>query len=104
MSTELADPLLDTITNTETVLCPNYHVIFLNDDYHSMEFVVLVLQMIFNKTREEAFSIMLEVHETDSAVVTTVSKERAELYYEKVLSIPEGEKGPIGCTIEPAED
>jgi ATP-dependent Clp protease adaptor protein ClpS len=40
-----------------------YRVLLLNDDYTPMEFVVLVLQDVFNKTREEAMRIMLHVHQ-----------------------------------------
>src|SRR5690606_35665751 len=39
-----------------------YRVLLLNDDYTPMEFVVLVLQDVFNKTREDAMRIMLHVH------------------------------------------
>src|SRR5689334_9048617 len=43
---------------------PNlYRVLLLNDDYTPMEFVVLVLQDVFNKTREDATQIMMHVHE-----------------------------------------
>ena len=40
-----------------------YRVLLLNDDYTPMEFVVLVLQDVFNKSREEAMRIMLHVHQ-----------------------------------------
>jgi len=39
-----------------------YAVILHNDDYTPMEFVVWILMEIFNKTEEQANSIMLEVH------------------------------------------
>src|SRR5690606_2568760 len=39
-----------------------YRVLLLNDDYTPMEFVVLVLQDVFNKSREDAMRIMLHVH------------------------------------------
>jgi ATP-dependent Clp protease adapter protein ClpS len=43
---------------------PNlYRVLLLNDDYTPMEFVVLVLQDVFNKSREDAMRIMLHVHQ-----------------------------------------
>ena len=42
---------------------PNlYRVLLLNDDYTPMEFVVLILQDVFNKTREDAMRVMLHVH------------------------------------------
>lgn len=43
---------------------PNlYRVLLLNDDYTPMEFVILVLQDVFNKSREDAMQIMLHVHQ-----------------------------------------
>ena len=39
-----------------------YRVLLLNDDYTPMEFVILVLQDVFNKSREDATRIMMHVH------------------------------------------
>jgi ATP-dependent Clp protease adaptor protein ClpS len=39
-----------------------YHVYLLNDDYTTMEFVVQVLESVFNKGPAEAFRIMMLVH------------------------------------------
>lgn len=39
-----------------------YKVIMYNDNFTTMEFVVCVLEDIFNKTLAEANEIMLEVH------------------------------------------
>jgi hypothetical protein len=39
-----------------------FKVVLLNDDYTTMEFVVLVLQQVFNKPEPEAFRIMMQVH------------------------------------------
>ena len=39
-----------------------YAVMLINDDYTTMEFVIHVLQKFFNKTYDEAHSIMLKVH------------------------------------------
>src|SRR5437879_13287698 len=41
---------------------PLFKVIFLNDDYTPMEFVVIVLQRFFSMTREKATQVMLKVH------------------------------------------
>ena len=40
-----------------------YRVILLNDDFTPMEFVVVVLERVFYKNREEATRIMLLVHQ-----------------------------------------
>jgi len=42
---------------------PNYAVVMLDDDFTPMDFVVLVLTRLFNKTQDEAEAIMMDVHE-----------------------------------------
>src|SRR3989442_13881093 len=39
-----------------------FHVILYNDDYTTMEFVVYVLQAVFQKGPAQAFRIMMDVH------------------------------------------
>ncbi|SFK67855.1 ATP-dependent Clp protease adaptor protein ClpS [Lachnospiraceae bacterium KH1T2] len=46
-----------------------YNVIMYNDDFTTMEFVVEVLEEIFHKTREEAETLMMAVHEGGKAIV-----------------------------------
>jgi ATP-dependent Clp protease adaptor protein ClpS len=87
---------------------PPYHVIILNDDDHSFEFVIHVLRQVLKCTVERAFSLTKEAHEKGRAVVWTGSREVAELKAEQIQTFHEvrerdGKKlGPIGCVIEPA--
>jgi len=81
---------------------PLWHVIFINDDFHSMQFVTFVIINVFKLPIEEAILKMLEVHENGQSIIVTVHKERAELYFEQVSSIKEGIIGPVNCKIEPA--
>ena len=45
-----------------------YNVLLMNDDYTPMEFVVMVLEKVFNKKSEEATQIMLHVHKNGIGV------------------------------------
>ena len=50
---------------------PERDVVIYNDDFTTMDFVVDVLISIFNKTNEDAHTLMRTVHEQGSAVVGT---------------------------------
>ena len=50
-------------------LPPECEVIFFNDDFTTMEFVVEVLVEVFNKSEDEATVLMQQVHNQGQAVV-----------------------------------
>ena len=92
---------------TKTHRLPPYNVILENDDHHSMEFVMDVLQKALGYNEQKSYQLMLLAHETGQAIVWTGSKEVAELKLEQMLSFHEikanGQKlGPLGVRIEPA--
>ena len=46
---------------------PNlFQVLLLNDDYTTMEFVVVVLMKFFSKSQEAANALMLKIHKSIS--------------------------------------
>ena len=55
-----------------------YDVIFLNDNITTTEFVVKALKMIFNKTQEQADTIMKYIDEKGQGIVGTYVHEVAE--------------------------
>ena len=55
-----------------------YKVIIINDDYTPMDFVVAVLQTVFHKSHEEAYTLMLDVHTKDRGIAGVYSKEIAD--------------------------
>jgi ATP-dependent Clp protease adaptor protein ClpS len=92
---------------TRTRRVPPYNVILENDEYHSMEFVVEVLQKALGYNEQRATLLMREAHTRDRAVVWTGPKEVAELKLEQIHTyheVREGGRdlGPLSCVIEPA--
>jgi ATP-dependent Clp protease adaptor protein ClpS len=77
-----------------------YRVLLLNDDYTPMEFVVLVLQDIFNKTREEAMRIMLHVHNQGVGECGIYPFEVAETKVTRVMDTARKNQHPLQCVME----
>jgi ATP-dependent Clp protease adaptor protein ClpS len=80
---------------------PNlYRVLLLNDDYTPMEFVILVLQDVFNKSREEAVQIMLHVHQKGVGECGVYPYEVAETKVTRVMDTARKNQHPLQCVME----
>ena len=90
--------LLDTKPKTKKPSM--YNVLLLNDDYTPMEFVVIVLEKIFNKKQEEATQIMLHVHKNGICVCVTFTYEVAESKCKSVMDMAKKNEHPLQCTME----
>ncbi len=77
-----------------------YNVLLMNDDYTPMEFVVMVLEKVFNKKSEEATQIMLHVHKNGIGVCGTFTYEVAESKCKAVLDLAKKNEHPLQCTID----
>lgn len=77
-----------------------YKVMLLNDDYTSMEFVVSVLTDIFHKNEEQAYAIMLRIHESGSGLCGVYTHEIAETKVAQVLSGAKQSKFPLRAVME----
>ncbi len=92
----------------QTRRVPPYNVILENDDHHSAEFVVEVLQKALGYAQERAMRLMMQAHTTGRSAVWTGPKEVAELKADQIRSFHEtrhsagGKLGPLSCYIEPA--
>lgn len=80
-----------------------YNVVLLNDDSTPQEFVVNVLQTIFNRSTEQANSVMLEVHEKGRGIAGTYSYEVAEQKCVETITDARRNQFPLDVTIEKAE-
>jgi ATP-dependent Clp protease adaptor protein ClpS len=77
-----------------------YRVILLNDDYTTMQFVVEILESVFDKTPAEAHRIMMEVHTRGRGVCGAYTFEIAET---KVATVHERAKDqgfPLRASVE----
>jgi ATP-dependent Clp protease adaptor protein ClpS len=77
-----------------------YRVLLLNDDYTPMEFVVLVLQDVFNKSREDAMRIMLHVHNHGVGECGVYPFEVAETKVTRVMDTARKNQHPLQCVME----
>jgi ATP-dependent Clp protease adaptor protein ClpS len=79
-----------------------YKVVLLNDDYTTMEFVVHVLESVFQKSPAEAFRIMMQVHSSGSGIAGVYPWEVAETKVETVTSMARQAEYPLRAAIEEA--
>jgi ATP-dependent Clp protease adaptor protein ClpS len=79
-----------------------YKVLLLNDDYSTMEFVISVLEGIFQKGPAEAFRLMMQVHTQGQAPCGTYTFEVAETKVDTVREMAQSEGFPLQARIEEA--
>ncbi|MBO4629539.1 MAG: ATP-dependent Clp protease adaptor ClpS [Treponema sp.] len=79
---------------------PEKDVVFYNDDYTTMEFVVEVLVSIFNKSHDDAEQLMTTVHNSGSAVVGTYTYDIAVSRTNLTRSIAKKNGFPLRVEVE----
>ncbi len=79
---------------------PLFKVLLHNDDYTTMDFVVHVLQTIFNMTEDQAIQVMLNVHVKGIGIAGTYTYEVAEMKVAKTTAIAREHEFPLLCTME----
>ncbi|MEQ1617225.1 MAG: ATP-dependent Clp protease adapter ClpS [Terricaulis sp.] len=89
-----------TQTLTRTQKPALYKVFLLNDDFTPMEFVVYVLERFFAKSREEATTIMLNVHQNGVGLCGVFTFDVAETKVAQVLDLARHHEHPLQCTME----
>ena len=87
---------------------PLWHVILLDDDDHTYDYVIEMLGKVFGHTPETAYRMACEVDLTGLVIVDTTSRERAELKRDQIHAYGkdwrlERSAGSMSARIEPAE-
>lgn len=88
-------------TRPKSTTPKRYRVLFHNDDYTTMEFVVDVLKRFFHKGDAEATYIMLTVHRKGSATVGLYPRDIAETKVDQVTQYARENGMPLLVTAEP---
>lgn len=78
-----------------------YKVIIHNDDFTTMDFVVMVLMTVFHKSQAEAEQLMLQVHHSNQAVVGIYSYDVAQSKIQRATMMAREEGFPLRLTCQP---
>ena len=94
-------------TVEETKLQPPYHVVLLDDQDHTYEYVIEMLGKIFGHPRERAFVMACEVDATGRVIVFTGALEQAEFKRDQIHAYGKDWRipacaGSMSAMVEPA--
>ena len=84
-----------------------WNVVLLDDQDHTYDYVIRMMQSVFGYPKEKALSVAEVVDKRGRAVCMTTHKEHAELKCEQITSFGKDPlmqqcKGPMSSIIEPA--
>ncbi len=90
-----------------TELTPLFHVVLLDDDYHTYDYVIEMLQQLFLFTKVQAFQHALEVDVTGRTIVITCELPQAEFARDQIHAYGadpriEACPGSMTAVLEPA--
>jgi ATP-dependent Clp protease adaptor protein ClpS len=90
-------------------LMPPFHVVLLNDDDHTYEYVIEMLKVLFAFPDEKGFQLAKEVDREGRVIVMTTHKELAELKRDQIHAYGADQrvatcKGSMSAVVEPADD
>jgi ATP-dependent Clp protease adaptor protein ClpS len=78
-----------------------WRVLLHNDDYTTQEFVVWILETVFQKPPAEAFSIMMRVHQSGIGIAGIFTRDVAETKVTTTKRLAEQQEFPLLVTMEP---
>jgi len=77
-----------------------YKVFLVNDDYSTMDFVIMVLMSIFHKSQAEANKLMTNIHKTGHGLCGIYPFEVAETKAAQVAVMAEKYRYPLQSKLE----
>ncbi len=99
---ELSNNATDVLTETKTRLeKPKlFKVLLHNDDFTTMEFVVFILNHVFQRSDAEAVTIMLKVHNEGVGVAGIYPYDIAYMKQQKAMNLSKAREYPLLVTLE----
>jgi ATP-dependent Clp protease adaptor protein ClpS len=88
---------------------PRYAVVVLNDDLHTVEYVILALAKVFGYSMERGYQLASEIDTSGRAIVWTGALEHAELKRDQLRGMgpdvfaPTPVEFPLGVELEPVD-
>lgn len=92
----------------QAIHVPRYHVVLLDDDDHSYEYVIEMLMALFGHDLRTAYDMASTVDRHGRVIVETTTQERAQLKRDQIHAygpdwrIPHC-TGAMSASVEPAE-
>jgi ATP-dependent Clp protease adaptor protein ClpS len=95
-------------TRRKTKQLPPYNVVLLDDDDHTIDYVVEMLRKLFAHPVERSMQMVKEIDESGRVIVFTTHKELAELKRDQILAYGRDTRisacrGSMTAIIEPAQ-
>jgi ATP-dependent Clp protease adaptor protein ClpS len=79
-----------------------WNVVFYNDDYTSIDFVVYVFTRVFHRSTEDALALTFAVHTQGKGIAGTYTFEVAEQNQCEVMLMAKIEEHPLMVEVEQA--
>lgn len=77
-----------------------YTVMFHNDSFTTMEFVVWVVMEVFQASHDDAYRFMLRVHQSGLGAIGNFSYDIARSKADRVMAFAREQGFPLLCTVE----
>jgi|TARA_B100000959_G_scaffold98629_1_gene104325 ATP-dependent Clp protease adaptor protein ClpS len=79
---------------------PKFNVVFIRDDYTTQDFVVHVLECVFNHTHDRATDFAIKIKDRGKAIVGTYNYEIAETKAIETTGLARSNNFPLKVSLE----
>jgi ATP-dependent Clp protease adaptor protein ClpS len=100
-------PEQETENESREELVPLYNVVLLDDDFHTYDYVIEMLERLFMMSKLDAFQHAVEVDATGRTIVITCELPQAEFARDQIHAYGadwrmESSQGSMSAAVEPA--